>query len=97
MTGIALAAVEATGYHVDVDKPWHILEANERVRFSRAHELADENVIHPSARVHDGAEINGRVVLGENAMIGNRVVVRGDLWLEDGAMVDNGAILEGPP
>jgi NDP-sugar pyrophosphorylase family protein len=29
--GHPVAAVETTGYHVDLDKPWHILEANARV------------------------------------------------------------------
>ena len=29
--GHRVPAVETVGYHVDVDKPWHILEANECV------------------------------------------------------------------
>ncbi len=54
-----------------------------------------ENVIPASARIHDGAEIEGKVVLGENAVIGNRVVVRGNLWVGDNAGITNGAIIEG--
>ena len=100
--GQTILAVETVGYHVDVDKPWHILEANEvAIDGLCARREGDaiqpgRDVIPASARVHDGAEIHGRLVLGENAVIGNRVVVRGDLWLGDGATVDNGAILEGP-
>jgi NDP-sugar pyrophosphorylase family protein len=93
--GHPVAAVVAAGYHVDLDKPWHILEANARVIGEMSDGLTDDSIA-PSARVHDGAEIRGRVLLGEGATIGNRVVVGGDLWLGDGASLDNGAILEGP-
>jgi NDP-sugar pyrophosphorylase family protein len=88
-------AVEAPGYHVDLDKPWHILEANHRVVDAMAAQFGGD-VIPASARVHDGAEIGGRLVLGENAVIGNRVVAGGDLWLGDGARLENGAIVTGP-
>lgn len=93
--GQTVAAVETVGYFVDVDKPWHILQANRQVINRLSMEL-EENRIHPTARIHDGAEISGRIVLGENAVIGNRVVVEGNLWLGAGASVTNGAILEGP-
>ncbi len=92
--GLPIQAVETVGHHTDVDKPWHILEANQRCITSMGKRLT-ENVIPASARIHDGAEIHGHVVLGEDAVIGNRVVSRGDLWLGDGAQIDNGAILEG--
>lgn len=93
--GEDLLAVEAPGYHVDLDKPWHILEANHRVLAAQAATL-DADVIPPSAHIHAGAEILGRVVLGEGASIGSRVVARGALWLGAGARVENGAILQGP-
>jgi len=93
--GQPVLAVETVGYHVDMDKPWHILQANRQVINRLCMELEDSR-IHPTAKIHDGAEISGRLVLGENAVIGNRVVVNGDLWLGPGASVTNGAILEGP-
>lgn len=93
--GQRVLAVGAPGYHVDLDKPWHILEANHRVIEDMSARL-EADIIAPSARVHDGAEIKGRLVLGENTVIGDRVVVEGNLWLEDGASVTNGAILKGP-
>lgn len=92
--GQSVLAVETVGYHVDLDKPWHILEANTAVIQGLSADLG-ESVIPASAKIHDGAEIHGRVVLGKNAEIGNRVVVKGDLWLGEGATVTNGAILEG--
>jgi bifunctional UDP-N-acetylglucosamine pyrophosphorylase/glucosamine-1-phosphate N-acetyltransferase len=91
----SVLAVETAGYHVDLDKPWQILEANHRVMNAMSAALS-ESVIPASARVHDGAEIGGRLVLGENAVIGNRVVVQGDLWLGAGARVENGAMVTGP-
>ena len=93
--GQTVLAVEAVGYHVDLDKPWHILEATYRVIEAQSAEL-DGNTIAASAQIHDGAEIHGRVVLGEGATIGNRVVIRGDVWLAPGACVENGAMLQGP-
>jgi len=93
--GETVLAVETAGYYVDLDKPWHILEANHEVMRAMSAGLEGDQ-IHPTARVHDGAEIGGRVVLGRDAAIGNRVVVRGDLWLGDGATLTNGAIVDGP-
>lgn len=93
--GHGVVAVTARDFLVDLDKPWHILEANSRL-ISHLAAQATDSVIPASSTIHDGAEIAGRVVMGENCTIGNRVVVRGDLWLADGAQVTNGAILEGP-
>jgi bifunctional UDP-N-acetylglucosamine pyrophosphorylase/glucosamine-1-phosphate N-acetyltransferase len=92
--GVQVLAVETVGYHVDLDKPWHILEANAAVIEAMSASL-EGNVIPASCRIHDGAEINGRVVLGEGCTLGNRVVIGGDLWLGTGGSILNGAILEG--
>ena len=99
--GESILAVKTVGHHVDLDKLWHILEANRVVIEAMGHADipgadGEGHIIPASARIHDGAEIHGRLVLGENAVIGNRVVARGDLWLADNASVTNGAILEGP-
>jgi bifunctional UDP-N-acetylglucosamine pyrophosphorylase/glucosamine-1-phosphate N-acetyltransferase len=87
-------ALTATGYYVDLDKPWHILEANHAVIDDLSASLSGD-VVAGSAQIHDGAEIQGQVVAGEHAVIGNRVVVGGDVWLGKGARLENGAILEG--
>ncbi|MGQ9549089.1 MAG: sugar phosphate nucleotidyltransferase, partial [Roseiflexus sp.] len=92
--GETVVALDAPGYHVDLDKPWHILEANSRV-IAAAADALDGHAIHPTARVHDGADIRGRLVLRPGAEIGNRVVVEGDLWLGAGAKALNGAIFQG--
>jgi bifunctional UDP-N-acetylglucosamine pyrophosphorylase/glucosamine-1-phosphate N-acetyltransferase len=93
--GHPVLAVEATGYHVDLDKPWHILEANTAVIDAMCTTL-EGNSIPASSLIHDGAEIHGRVVLGENCTIGNRVVIQGDLWMGANSSLVNGAILDGP-
>jgi bifunctional UDP-N-acetylglucosamine pyrophosphorylase/glucosamine-1-phosphate N-acetyltransferase len=93
--GRPVRAVPAAEFLVDLDKPWHILEAHDRLGAYLAARLTG-NVIAPTARIHDGADIQGHVVLGENAVIGNRVVIQGPLWLGPGATVTNGAIVHGP-
>jgi bifunctional UDP-N-acetylglucosamine pyrophosphorylase/glucosamine-1-phosphate N-acetyltransferase len=93
--GCEVGAVETSGYLVDIDKPWHILEANTLLINALCQEAATP-VIPKGSKIHDGAEIEGRLVLGEKCTIGNRVVVRGDLWLGDQVQVLNGAIIDGP-
>ena len=88
-------AVETSGYHIDLDKPWHIDLANETVINAMSNAVTG-NLIPATARINDGAEIGGRVILGEHCEIGNRVVLKGDLWLGDNSRVLNGAILDGP-
>ena len=93
--GLPVGTIETVDYHVDLDKPWHILEATNRViQAMTAGDFA--SVIPASSTIHEGAEIGGRVVLGEGCKIGNRVTLRGDVWLADGAEISNGAIIDGP-
>lgn len=88
-------AIETEGFFVDIDKPWHILEANRRyIEF-----LSDsikENIIPDSSSVSQDAYIKGKVVLGRNSHIGPRVVVMGNLIVGDNTTITNGAIFTGP-
>ncbi len=90
--GLSVEAIAVAGFAYDLDKPWHILRATRAVTDEFFAELTTD-VIAPGARVHDGAEVEGRVWLGEGAEIGNRVVVRGGVSLGSGARLLNGAIL----
>lgn len=90
--GEEVLAVQVEGYLVDMDKPWHILEANRRVLDEMSRSLS-ESCIHPTARIHDGAEIKGFVVLGEGSEIGNRVVIEGNVFIGKHTRVVNGAIV----
>jgi UDP-N-acetylglucosamine diphosphorylase / glucose-1-phosphate thymidylyltransferase / UDP-N-acetylgalactosamine diphosphorylase / glucosamine-1-phosphate N-acetyltransferase / galactosamine-1-phosphate N-acetyltransferase len=89
-----IVAVCASDFVVDLDKPWHVLEANYRMA-NRLTSRLTENVLHPGARIDDGAEIAGFVELGANSVIGNRVVVKGNTIVGTSTNIVNGAILGG--
>jgi bifunctional UDP-N-acetylglucosamine pyrophosphorylase/glucosamine-1-phosphate N-acetyltransferase len=90
--GLTVAALEPQGFLVDLDKPWHALEASKRLLEDLSRRATD-SVIAEGARVADSAEIRGRLFLEPGAEIGERVVAHGDLWLGPGASVTNGSIL----
>jgi NDP-sugar pyrophosphorylase family protein len=90
--GLPTAILEPVGFLVDLDKPWHILEATHQVLVDLSRRTP-ESRIAGGARVADSAEIHGKLVLAPGAEIGERVVVRGDLWLGPGAAVTNGAMV----
>ena len=92
--GKSVMAVETTEFFVDVDKPWHVLEANRRLVDYLATQL-DTDYIAKGAQISDAAEINGRVVLGKNSVIGPRVVINGTLIAGENNNITNGAILHG--
>lgn len=91
---VELVGVRARDFVVDLDKPWHILEAN-RLALRQMSGCLNESRIHPTARIHDGAEIDGFVDIGPGAVIGNRVTARGNLLVGANSQVVNGAILQG--
>jgi len=90
--GMSIPAVTTTGPFVDLDKPWHILEAN-----ARAIEAATANMGDPiadcGARISDGADILGPVILEAGARIGPRTVVMGPLWVGKDTTIENGPII----
>ena len=87
-------SVETKDFFIDVDKPWHLLEANHRLKDHMIRQI-DEDQIADGAEISDGADISGRVILGKNSRIGKRVVVKGDLIAGDNNHISNGAILGG--
>jgi bifunctional UDP-N-acetylglucosamine pyrophosphorylase/glucosamine-1-phosphate N-acetyltransferase len=89
-----VVAVRAADFAVDMDKPWHVLEANQRMTAWLTRQMT-ENRIHPTARIHDGAEINGFIEIGEGAVIGKRADIRGNLIVGAQTQIVNGPILEG--
>ena len=92
--GRTVLAVQTEDFFVDVDKPWHVLEANNRyVDYLAKQVTADD--IAAGAKISDAAEINGHVVLGKNSVIGPRVVVNGTLIAGANNNITNGAILHG--
>ncbi len=89
-----IVAVVAQDEVVDMDKPWHVLRANALAAHRMTSELGG-SVVHPSARIDDGAEISGDVVLGPGSEIGKRVVIEGPVIVGEGTRIVNGAILRG--
>ena len=57
-------AVQTEGFLVDVDKPWHVLEANNRLVDYLATQITEDQIA-AGAKISDAAEINGHVRSGE--------------------------------
>ena len=88
-------ALAVVGEAVDLDRPWHILEANAaelRERFSGAVGVRGAE----RARVAASADVRAPVILEPGAELGERVIVRAPLYLCAGARVTDGAIIAGP-
>ncbi len=92
--GRTVLAVQTSDFFVDVDKPWHVLEANRRLVDYLAKQVREDQIAD-GAKISDAAEINGHVVLGKNTVIGPRVVVNGTLIAGANNNITNGAILHG--
>ncbi len=90
--GMRIPAVTAAGLFVDLDKPWHILEANTRAIDAAALSIGDV-VADTGARISDGADIRGPVILEAGASIGPRTVVSGPLWVGKDTTIENGPII----
>ena len=92
--GRTVLGIQTHEFCVDVDKPWHVLEANNRMVDYLAKQVTADQIA-PGAVISDAAEINGHVVLGKNSVIGPRVVVNGTLIAGANNNITNGAILHG--
>lgn len=92
--GGTLGAVNAETLFVDVDKPWHLLDANTAMLEYQAGKLR-ENQIAESAVIEDGAEINGFIVAERGAFIGHDVKIKGNLWIGENSRIVDGAIVGG--
>ena len=90
----SLHAIECNGYFFDIDKPWHMLEANEFMVNHFCNTL-QENQLAEGATISKDATIHGHVKLGKNSRIGDRVVIHGNLIVGDNTIIDNGAIFNG--
>ncbi len=92
--GHDIPCVEPDGFLVDIDKPWHIWEANARWLDWEAQQL-DADRIGKEVQIDDSAEIEGRIVVEEGASIGRRVVIAGNAFIGRQTRITNGAILRG--
>ncbi|NIA12608.1 MAG: NTP transferase domain-containing protein [Nitrospiraceae bacterium] len=92
--GIEVHAVMAQDFLVDVDKPWHIVEANRKAA-QHALDRLESTVIGEGASIDDGADIavDAKLWLGPGARIGKGCLINGSAVLGAGAQVIGGAIL----
>ncbi|MCL6446385.1 MAG: NDP-sugar synthase [Alicyclobacillus sp.] len=90
--GLPAYVCECSQDVVDIDKPWHIMEA---CRGALASELAtlSETTISASARIHPSAVMDGHVVVGERVTIGRNVWIQGNAVIGDGTVIENGATI----
>lgn len=90
----AIPALTGQKPFLDLDKPWHILEAN--ILTVRAETAAlTANELAEGASIDPAAVINGFVRLGKNSRIGRNVTVNGNLIVGDDTVIDNGAVIDG--
>lgn len=89
-----VAAFAAAGEIVDLDKPWHLLQAARLVIGDEVGTLR-ENLIPDSSIIHPTAELRGHIVLGEGAVIGRNVQIKGNAVIGAGTVIDNGAVIGG--
>ena len=91
--GVEVHTLICGDFFVDVDKPWHIVDANYK---AARHLIAslDGTVIEEGAFIEDGADIpaDAKLWLGPGARIGKGCHLGGSLVLGAGACVTTGAI-----
>jgi bifunctional UDP-N-acetylglucosamine pyrophosphorylase/glucosamine-1-phosphate N-acetyltransferase len=92
--GCEIGSVDVIKYFVDMDKPWHILEAN-RTILDEIFISLKKNIIEENAYIDDSAVIQGKIRLGRGSKIGKNVIIKGDVWIGENTIVDYGAIIEG--
>lgn len=92
--GNPVGAVLAENPVYDIDKPWHILEANAGINIERC-SLLTQNELAEGATIDDTACIGGFVKLGKNSHIGKNVIIEGNIIVGDNTTIKNGAIIQG--
>lgn len=92
--GTPLHAVCAGEEFFDIDRPWDILYANDRINEKRCAALT-QNELAEGASIDPTAVLHGFVRLGKNTRIGHGVIVEGNLIAGDNCEILNGAIIGG--
>jgi len=92
--GGSLRAVETQQFFVDIDKPWHLLDANTAL-LSHLGASLKENRAAASAVIEPGAVIEGHAVVGEGSVIGRDVKCKGNIWVGKNSRIVDGAIIGG--
>jgi NDP-sugar pyrophosphorylase family protein len=92
--GQVIEAIPTRAPAFDIDKPWHILEAN-TYNNRRICGALRENVLEEGASIDPSALLAGKVRLGKNSSIGKNVIIEGNIWVGDNTEIKHGAVLKG--
>lgn len=92
--GHAISVVEAQGPCVDIDRPWHLLQANQTLVRDLTQKLS-ENTLAPGAEISSQARVEGFVSLGKNSEIGPGCIIKGNLIVGENTKITDGAIIQG--
>jgi NDP-sugar pyrophosphorylase family protein len=90
--GLDVRAHCVTHSAVDMDKPWHLMEASHLILQDEVCTLSASR-IPESTKIDPSSQISGHVVLGENVVIGRNVLIQGNAVIGDGSVLENGAII----
>ncbi|HPI73949.1 MAG TPA: NDP-sugar synthase, partial [bacterium] len=88
-----IGAAQAGATLQDLDKPWHLLQAN-YVWGRHLLQSMEKSTIADSAKISKRAYINGHVTIGADSEIGDGVIIEGNVWIGKNSRVVQGAILE---
>lgn len=77
----------------DIDKPWHILEANHYYNCYIAKKLSGQ-WIGENTTISKTAQIGKNVKIGHRCYIGDYVVVKSGCVIEDDTIIDQGAVID---
>lgn len=88
-----IGAAQAGATLKDLDKPWHLLQANYAWGRQLLQSMEQSNIAD-SAKISKRATINGHVMIGANSEIGDGVIIEGNVWIGNNSRVVQGAILE---
>lgn len=86
-------AIETRGLFFDIDKPWHYLHASYDWNAYICSKI-EKDVICPGCNISDGADISGRLLLGDHVEIGKGTIIEGNAVVGANTKLIQGAILE---
>lgn len=92
--GYNVSSYPVTDGVIDMDKPWHLMQANHLAVSEMTHAL-NNNEIHETCEIDPTADIQGHVKLGKHVKIGKYVTIKGNAVIGDYTKIDNGVIIEG--
>ena len=91
---ILIRRIKAKYKPIDLDKPWHILEANELIISNEVANLTKDE-IGTGSIIHSSAIVEGHIKMGQNSYIGKNVIIKGNVVIGDNTSIDYGAIIDG--